>query len=387
MSEALDWDDDPEPLPYIPSLLDAQRVPDDVAAWAATVTPGSAVIKPLAVLDPRRLSPEGRVDALAAMERQIAWLQARQHRLIAVMAAQPVRTGGLGEVDKQWVKEDIAAALNLSSHTAADRVRQARELSRLPATLDVLERGEITGHHARALSEATLGVEDAVATAIETAVLAKGTGQSLSNFRRAIGKAVLTVAPKTAEQRHEQGVADRRVVCTPSDNGTSQIWMSLPDTGAATLMTAVDALARLIPTDDPRTGDQRRADAAVQMAADTLHGTRSGQLPRRHGIRPAVQVTVALSTLLGLDEQPGELAGHRPISATVARRIAADDTGTWRRLVTDERGRLLDYGRSTYRPPTDLAEHVIARDRTWHPSVSRHGGEVGSRLVGDGSGK
>ena len=56
--------------------------------------------------------------------------------------------------------------------------------------------------------------------------------------------------------------------------------------------------------------------------------------------------------------------GTGPIPASVARRIAADETGTWRRLVTDEMGRLLDYGRSTYRPPKDLAEHVIARDRT-----------------------
>jgi hypothetical protein len=70
-----------------------------------------------------------------------------------------------------------------------------------------------------------------------------------------------------------------------------------------------------------------------------------------------------LSTLLGLDEQPGELAGSGPIPASVARRIAADPTGTWRRLVTDQTGRLLDYGRTTYRPPQDLADHVIARDR------------------------
>jgi len=79
---------------------------------------------------------------------------------------------------------------------------------------------------------------------------------------------------------------------------------------------------------------------------------------------PAVHVSVPLATLFGLDEQPGELAGYGPIPAALARRIAADPTGTWRRLITDERGRLLDYGRSTYRPPQDLTEHVIARDRT-----------------------
>ena len=74
---------------------------------------------------------------------------------------------------------------------------------------------------------------------------------------------------------------------------------------------------------------------------------------------------MALSTLLGLDEQPGELAGHGPIPASLARQLAADQTGTWRRLVTDPlTGALLDYARTTYRPPRDLAEFVTARDRT-----------------------
>jgi hypothetical protein len=75
-------------------------------------------------------------------------------------------------------------------------------------------------------------------------------------------------------------------------------------------------------------------------------------------------VTVALSTLLGLDDQPGELDRFGPIPASVARRIAADPTGTWRRLVTDEHGQLIDHGRTTYRPPADLRQYVIARDQT-----------------------
>jgi hypothetical protein len=81
-------------------------------------------------------------------------------------------------------------------------------------------------------------------------------------------------------------------------------------------------------------------------------------------MRPAIQVTVAASTLLGHDEQPGDLAGHGPIPAAVARRLAADQTGTWRRLLTDPAtGQLLDYGHTTYRPPRDLADFVMARDQ------------------------
>jgi hypothetical protein len=65
-----------------------------------------------------------------------------------------------------------------------------------------------------------------------------------------------------------------------------------------------------------------------------------------------------------MDEQPGEIDGIGPIPADLARRLAADPSGTWRRLVTDELGHLVDYGRTTYQPPADLAQFVIARDRT-----------------------
>jgi hypothetical protein len=74
---------------------------------------------------------------------------------------------------------------------------------------------------------------------------------------------------------------------------------------------------------------------------------------------------------MGLDDQPGELAGYGPIPADVARDIAAG--GTWKRLLTDPvSGMLLDYGRTTYRPPAGLADFVRARDHTCvFPGCSR----------------
>ncbi|HEY8828535.1 MAG TPA: hypothetical protein VIM17_12335, partial [Jatrophihabitantaceae bacterium] len=155
--------DGPEPLPDVPTVLDADLAPDDVAAWAASVTPGPAAVKPLAVLDPARLSHEGRVDALAAMEKQLGWIQARQHRLLAVMAADPAVSTPAGEVDKQWVREDVACALRLSAVTASDRLELATALTRLPATLDLFERGGITIHHARHLAQTVLCLDDATA--------------------------------------------------------------------------------------------------------------------------------------------------------------------------------------------------------------------------------
>ncbi|WP_193721592.1 HNH endonuclease signature motif containing protein, partial [Georgenia subflava] len=57
------------------------------------------------------------------------------------------------------------------------------------------------------------------------------------------------------------------------------------------------------------------------------------------------------------------LHGYGPISGDVARALAAG--GTWRRLITDPvTGIVLDHGRTRYRPPEDLQEHVRLRDTT-----------------------
>jgi Domain of unknown function (DUF222) len=110
-----------------------------------------------------------------------------------------------------------------------------------------------------------------------------------------------------------------------------------------------------------RTADQRRADALVEPADRASAGDR---LPTQQGRRPSVQVTVAASTLLGLDDLPGALEGLGPVPTAIARALAYDPTGTWRRLVTDPvSGRLLDYGQTTYKPPQPLIDFVVARDR------------------------
>jgi hypothetical protein len=131
--------------------------------------------------------------------------------------------------------------------------------------------------------------------------------------------------------------------------------MTRLDTDAHTAQAAARA-AGADGDSDERELDQRRADALLALALAT--GSGSGGAGGA-----AVQVTLAATTLLGLDDAPGELAGYGPITADVARRIAGD--ATWRRLLTDPvTGALLDYGTTTYQPPQPLVDHVVARDRT-----------------------
>jgi hypothetical protein len=199
-------------------------------------------------------------------------------------------------------------------------------------------------------------------------VLPRAGEQTHTAFRAAVHRAVLRLAPKTDAEERVANVADRRVCFSPAGAGVTSMWALLPEEQAAAIEAALRALACKAKADDERSSDQRRADALVQLMLSP--GTE--ELARAQPLRPAINVCVALSTLLALDDEPGDLAGVGPIPAALARRLAADPTGTWRRLVTDPAGRLIDYGRRIYQPPPALADHVVARDRTCR-SRAAHG--------------
>ncbi len=68
-----------------------------------------------------------------------------------------------------------------------------------------------------------------------------------------------------------------------------------------------------------------------------------------------VEVRVGLSTLLGHDQHPGEVAGLGPVPAGHAREIVARQRrAEWRYAITDRDGRLLFDG-ITRRRPLDLS--------------------------------
>ncbi len=354
------FDDGADRMPAPPSLSDVLDTPGEVAVWAAAARPGPDVVELVSMLDPAVVGADERVDLLVALERQAAWLHAMQQRVLASLEADPLRLGC--DPDDDWTREQVGAALRLAPSTADRRLTVARQLrDRLPSTARALAAGEISYLHAARLAEAVRDLDADVAAQVEARVLRRAGSQTVGQFATSVQRAVLAVDPRGSARRHEDAVQQRRVVISPAQDGMATLWALLPAEGATLIGCVLDSLASVKGPDEDRSCDQRRADALVDVFARVLADP---SLPEQHGTRPAIQVTVALSTVLGCDEQPAELAGYGPITAATARRIAADPSGTWRRLVTDPAtGALLDCGRSTYRPPADLAEFVIARDQ------------------------
>src|SRR6185437_16200014 len=65
--------------------------------------------------------------------------------------------------------------------------------------------------------------------------------------------------------------------------------------GGAALLTALDAAMRPPRGDDPRSTDQRRADALVTIIGQVLG---AGGLPTVHGVRPHLGILITPQTLL-----------------------------------------------------------------------------------------
>jgi hypothetical protein len=109
--------------------------------------------------------------------------------------------------------------------------------------------------------------------------------------------------------------------------------------------------------DEP--ADVRPADVAPQgdgaggEEADEGRSPAPGAAPTRPdtAVRAGLELRVRLSTLLGRDQYPAELAGWGPLHAELARDLAATLGGAqWRFAITDEHGQLTHCGTTRARP-------------------------------------
>ena len=361
-----DWDEHPVYAAMVPP---GERLARAVAA--APAVRGTGV---LAGLDARGLSPAERVDLLAALAAQRNWVDAAVLRVLAVIAdADPSPLGLAGEA--------VSAALRVPLRTAQAQLRSAQTLvGRLPATLSMVEQGAITARHAQVIIEHAALLEAGMPTAqsdaegaadgsvdvellarFEARVLRRAGEQTVAQVQGVARRAVLALDPAGGQARHEVARAGRRVGFQALPDGMAQLPVLLPAEDAQAVFTRLTRAACRVPGRDGRSMDQKRADLLV---AAVLAGIPSEDgLPAPAGRRPGIEVVVSADTLLGLDDQPAELAGYGPITAETARRLAADAGGTWRRLLTDpDTGALLDISPRRYRPGRRLRDFITARD-------------------------
>jgi hypothetical protein len=334
---------------YAEMVSDSERL-----ARLTVLAPAARATGELASLDPAGLSAAERIELLAGLQEQKNWLEAVQARVLAQIEAADSSRLNLSQ-------EAVSLALKVPPRTAQRLLNTARTLvAELPRTLGLLAAGQITDRHARLITETVWRLEPEVVEEFEDRVLGRAADQTLGQLRQSASRAALAVDPATAQQRHTRALADRRVGFTPAEDGMAELPVLVGAAEGQLIFTRLTAAATLLPAEDARTMDQRRADLLLDAV---LAGLPHHGLPELQGRRPSIQVVVSADTLLGLDDEPAHLDGYGPITAHTARRLAADQSGTWRRLLTDpDTGHLLDISAQRYRPSQRLRDYVSARD-------------------------
>jgi hypothetical protein len=339
----------------------------ELLAHIAGMPPGPFPMTILSGIDPMALDGSGRLDYAREWHRQHSWVTAQaQSSLAAVMTAPHDADQPCPALldDGEMRASAVSRALNWTAVTTVRRLRNAlRLVEELPATHALLASGAIEFTHALVMLNETQQVDPAVLPSIEARVLGRAPAQTAAQFGRSIRRAILAAQPDIADIEHAAAVADREVHRYPIGNGMSLFGATLSATDAELVFLALDACARKAAAADGDTAigiDARRADALVGWALAALANP---DLPKQHGRPAELRVTIDLPTLLGVANNPAELAHYGAIPASVARQLAGD--AKWRRFVTEPlTGALLDYGRTVYRPPQALADYVLARDKT-----------------------
>lgn len=362
-------------------LIDVEDLSASIAELLFAI-PGAATLTRLAEIDPRSLSASDRIDYLTALDRQDGWLYALRQRAIAAVAGfQPSEGGGpLSGVD-ETEREDISTALRLAPATAQTRIDIARTLvNNLPNTCSALATGEISSAHATVIARETAaairdGAPESVIFEIEQRAIAYAEFHTPGQVANHVRNSVAKFAPEEFEEVTARATALRRITCYNEADGMSTVVAILPAADAQVVMNSIEAFIlrqeQIGKCHDLSSGasaefekltiDQKRADALAAICANFLSDISQTVTPQRRPI--TISVTIDLPTLLGLAENPGQLAGYGPIPASVARELASD--GKWRRFITEpQTGNLLDFGRESYEPPQQLKDFLIARDRT-----------------------
>jgi hypothetical protein len=212
------------------------------------------------------------------------------------------------------VAAEVAAALRISQGLAASRLRYARALrERLPAVAEVFKAGDIDFRTFQTIVYRTDLITDRdVLAAVDAQLAAQVARWPSMTQGRLAGRidAIVGHTDADAVRRRRQRHAEREVWFADLDSGISEIHGSLLSPDAHALDTRLTALAATVCEHDPRSREQRRADAlgALAAGADRL-GCRCGRADCAAGGRPAagpvvIHVIAEHATITGRGSTP-----------------------------------------------------------------------------------
>jgi hypothetical protein len=268
----------------------------------------------------------------------------------------------------ELVAAEVSAELGVSRGRASSEMWRGMALiERLPKVAAAFAAGEVDYRVVIAIVFRTDLVQDpqiAAALDEQLALLAPAwNGRSREKLDELINWQIRQIDP-AAERVARDNTKDRFLDVYARDDGLTDISGRVHAVDGAALEAKLNQLADSVCANDPRTKDQRRADAvgalasgATQLAcgcggADcTQEGSTTGA-----GVQVVITVIAEAQTLAGKSETPALVPGYGAIPAPAARELAA--TAKLRNLLAPQDFTI----EPQYRPSTAMAAFIRCRD-------------------------
>lgn len=314
------------------------------------------------------LDGDDAIELLLEIERYSRHIEALRHRAhvaIAGLMPRDVTAVGSNSVIHDVGLDEISFAMRWSTEWTRRQVSMSRSLvGRMPAVLEALSDGLVSNYQAyiacEGISEAFLksGLEindqdvgGELAEKFVERITSRMFEQNGVEFRRTVRRAVASLAPEEFEAAYERACRNRTVKLTHVNEGMAWLSAYLPGVDAERVWAAIQSAADELGGENSEY--QKLADAFVAL---TCGGITKGS------VETEVQVIVGLETLLGLNEEPGVLRSSGELVSVGKVRELAESSRLRRLVVEKVSGKMIDYGRTTYRPPAALNDKVRARD-------------------------
>src|SRR5699024_2010526 len=169
--------------------------------------------------------------------------------------------------------------------------------------------------------------------------------------------------PDNQRHRTHRSWDQRSAHITHDDDGTAQLFSVLSSADGIAIDDLINQLARQrAQNTDGVTIQQARADtiADLLLGRTSLDGHDTGATR----VQARIAVTIPISTLAGLGEQPAtSIDGQTALSAAAVRELASLPGTLFRRLLTDQTGNnLLEVTGTSYQATPALREAIASRD-------------------------
>lgn len=199
-------------------------------------------------INPEKLTAAGKIDFLAALEKQNSWLTSIiQRATLAIAGSAPSESENIWEGVDESEREDVATALRLSANTAQTRIDVARVLTNhLPATCQALANGDISPSHATLIArESSEAIKRGIAAEELMRIENKALAHAEFHTPAQVGRKLRTLFAQASPESFEESVISARdtrsVRMYPESDGLATVIALLPIEDAQTVMLAINS--------------------------------------------------------------------------------------------------------------------------------------------------